>query len=51
MSKKIKLLTSIAAQDALHLAKAAVRQSSTVVKVDRKQQVYAYSVCRPAHTH
>jgi hypothetical protein len=36
MSKKIKLLTSIAAQDALHLAEQGVKRSSTTVKVDRQ---------------
>jgi hypothetical protein len=36
MSKKIKLLTSIASQDALHLAEQAVKRSSTTVKVDRQ---------------
>jgi hypothetical protein len=39
MSKKVKLLTSIAAQDALHIAEQAVKRSSTTVKVDRKQLI------------
>ena len=37
MSTKIELLTSIASQDALHLAEQAVKRSSTTVKVDRQQ--------------
>ena len=39
MSKKIKLLTSIASQDALHLAEQGVKRSSTAVKVDRQQLI------------
>jgi hypothetical protein len=37
MSKKINLLTSIAAQDALHLAEQGVKRSSTTV--DRQQLI------------
>jgi hypothetical protein len=39
MSKKIKLLTSIGPQDALHLAEQAVKRSATSVKVDRQQLI------------
>jgi hypothetical protein len=39
MTRKIKLLTSIASQDALHLAEQAVKRSSTTVKVDRQQLI------------
>ena len=39
MSKKIRLLTSIASQDALHLAEQGVKRSSTTVKVDRQQLI------------
>jgi hypothetical protein len=38
-SKKIKLLTSIASQDALHLAEQGVKRSSTAVKLDRQQLI------------
>jgi hypothetical protein len=37
--KKIKLLTNVAAQDALHLAEQAVKRSSSTVRVDRKQLI------------
>jgi hypothetical protein len=39
MSKTIKLLTSIASQDALHIAEQGVKRSSTTVKVDRQQLI------------
>jgi capsule polysaccharide export protein KpsE/RkpR len=39
MSKKIRLLTSSASQDALHLAEQAVKRSSSTVKVDRQQLI------------
>jgi capsule polysaccharide export protein KpsE/RkpR len=39
MSKKIRLLTSIASQDALHLAEQGVKRSSTTVKVGRQQLI------------
>jgi hypothetical protein len=39
MSKKIKLLTSIASQDALPLAEQAVKRSSTTVNVDGQQLI------------
>jgi hypothetical protein len=39
MSKKIKLLTGVESQDALHLAEQAVKRSSTTVKVDRQQLI------------
>lgn len=39
MSRKTKLLTSVAAQDALHLAEQTVKRTSTTVKVDRKMLI------------
>jgi hypothetical protein len=39
MSKEIKRLTSIASQDARHLAEQGVKRSSTTVKVDRQQLI------------
>ena len=39
MSKKIRLLTSIASQDALHLAEQGVKRASTTVKVGRQQLI------------
>jgi hypothetical protein len=37
--RRLRLLTSIIAQDALHLAEQGVKRSSTTVKVDRQQLI------------